>query len=103
MVEIDLITELNRLTLNKQIGLIVFGAGVLRVIVSRRAPGIVRRWLGSRQAFNDDLRSSFRLGDGLRVVLRWRLLMRFVRVRGLRGGLGVELIAGIPVAQDVVR
>ncbi|GER38822.1 gag-pol polyprotein [Striga asiatica] len=64
----------------------MFGAIGLRVIVSRRAPAAVQRWLGSRKAFNLDFHSSSRPGAGLGRVLWWRLPTRFVRVRGLRGG-----------------
>ncbi|GER28488.1 D-tyrosyl-tRNA(Tyr) deacylase [Striga asiatica] len=59
------------------------GAFGLREIVARLAPAAVCRWLGSRQPFNYDLRSSSCPGAGLGGVLRWWLPMRLVWVRYL--------------------
>ncbi|GER44746.1 early-responsive to dehydration stress protein [Striga asiatica] len=88
----------------------MFGVGGLQVIVSRRAPAIMRRWLWSRKAFNFDLHSSSRLGAGLGGVPKWRLLARVMWVRGLQGGLGVELIASLqglyrwwPLGRSLIR
>ncbi|GER50754.1 30S ribosomal protein S8 [Striga asiatica] len=77
----------------------VFG---LREIVAWLALATVHRWLGSRQPFNSDLRSSSCPGVGLGGVLWWRLLTRLVWVRCFRGGLGVEFIASLLGVDPVV-